>query len=347
MVAESMLSSKRKLMAPIAILFVAICVYCIVHNRFVRSVIIKDAIEPYLITVYSQLVIYPEEVEYFRYPPNLDFLNSPKYRNILESYAIKHGRSRNQYREDLSRLEYVWVGSVTQNLNSFYYTPTLRRALVKLYGEFNYPTLAVGENTRDGLPIGEIIFLIYRDDRFLPDVFVCFLDGRVDLLSSVEIDDRIVFQNAFLRLPVREDKVDTLLSGLEHLNSGYRFRSAEALAQMGRPEGEIFLNTKYKSADKYLKIRAADAMARLGKAEAIEYLQEEAELSEDIYIRIFAERTLRELGKWRPTENQYYTDDYWQRWEEKWKRTPLPAFEDELETIRKKDPYFLIDITGG
>jgi hypothetical protein len=78
-------------------------------------------------------------------------------------------------------------------------------------------------------------------------------------------------------------------------------------------------------------LRAADTLARLGKRTAIEFLQATAEQSDDKYIRVFAETTLREIGEWRPTETQYYTDEEWKERENSWVRDPLQCFQEDFD----------------
>ena len=168
---------------------------------------------------------------------------------------------------------------------------------------------------------------LYDDDVIGDDMtYVGDLGGTLRILPREQAHEMVVLQNAYLRLPVDESDIKYLLKGLNHSNSGFRFRSAEALAKLGRPEGRRFLNSNFESDDIYLKVRAADALARLGEPAAIDFLQATAEESDDKYIRVFAEITLRGIGEWQPTEMQVYTDERWKSYEI-WAPYPIPCLD--------------------
>lgn len=241
---------------------------------------------------------------------------------------------------DLSRVKYVWLGSKRYSFSCNWgdappaeYYETLR----KLYGEFEYwgtdgkVERTFGVDPIEGLPVREIIQFLYDDD-FIGDnmTYVGDLNGILRILPREQAHEMIALQNAFLRLPVDESDTKFLLKGLNHSNSGFRFRSAEALAKLGRPEGREFLDSKFESDDIYLKARAADALARVGEPAAIDFLQATAGESNDKHIRVFAEVTLREIREWRPTEMQYYTDDEW-KYSEQWAGTHLPYIREDFD----------------
>ena len=186
-------------------------------------------------------------------------------------------------------------------------------------------------HSRQGLPTSEIILYLY-DDNSIGDnmTYVGDLDGILRIIPREQAYEMIALQNAYLRLPLDESDTRFLLNGLNHSNSGFRFRSAEALAKLGRPEGREFLDGAFESDDIYLKARAADALARVGDPAAIDFLQATAGESNDKYIRVFAEVTLREIHEWQPTETQYYTDEEW-KYSEQWARNPLPMFREDFE----------------
>jgi hypothetical protein len=205
------------------------------------------------------------------------------------------------------------------------------RETYKLDGGIKYWGRTFGSNPRGGLPANEIILYLYDDDVIGDDmIYVGSLDGILRILPREQAHEMIVLQNAYLRLPVDKSDIGFLLRGLSHSNSGFRFRSAEMLAKLGRLEGREFLDSKFQSEGEYVKVRAADALARLGEPEAIDFLQATAEESNDKYIRVFAEITLREIGEWRPTETQFYTDEEWKK-RKHWGGNPLPFFQEDFD----------------
>ncbi len=202
---------------------------------------------------------------------------------------------------DLRRVEYIWLGEYDDNFyihhdtflddGNMYHPPFAR-----FYGEFSYHQPGDGDGSWKGLPLEQTIMLVYNDEKYCGRAFVYLLNDQGLLLSREEVDERIVLQNAFLRMTLDESAIPHLLKGLDHANSGYRFRCAEALAKLGRPEGREFLDRHFRSDDPFLKVRAADALARVGDREALEYLHEATEKSPDEDIRSFAREVLKEIS---------------------------------------------------
>ena len=240
---------------------------------------------------------------------------------------------------DISAVEYVRPTSKYYNLMHQFYTPEVWAAFWNLYGEFEFYSVDYVENYGfldpvEGFPPQKLIVLLYSEDNDEESFYVQPLSDYEWLSSREKIDEMLVLQNAFLRRPVDESDIEFLLKGLNHTNSGFRFRSAEALAKLGRLEGKEFLDRQFESDDVYFKARAADALARLGEGPAIDFLRGPAQESDDKYIRVFAEITLREIGEWRPTETQYYTDERWKIMEA-WGGLPLPIFEEDREKMSR------------
>jgi hypothetical protein len=273
----------------------------------------------------------------FVFPTDLSFLDKfevkdKETRIFLESVKLK----------DLSNIEYVRPTSKSCNLlGHIIYPAEACAAMWNLYGEFReYGVDFVGKygllDPVEGFPATELIVLVDNKHNGEEKVSFQTLYGYVHLSSREKVDEMLALQNAFLRRPVGEADIEFLLKGLSHQNSGFRFRSAEALAKLGRSEGREFLDRQYESDDIYPKVRAADALARLGEREAIDFLQGPAQESTDKYIRIFAETTLREIGEWQPTETQYYTDESWKK-HMAGDGITLPIFEEDIEKYGKQD----------
>lgn len=295
-----------------------------------RKELIKQELEGirYLVELYSAR----------EFPETLDFIKGKDYKAELKwrlreyRYTSRPVRwlvrntilRKDRHLLDLSRVEYVWPGSgyIT---SGYHFLPS--QPLINLYGEFDwyYEGDVVGP-TIEGLPDNEVILLVYSEEGPGDETYLCPLAG-IDyfrIVSHDEAEERISLQKAFLRLSVNESDINYLLKGLGHPNSGFRFRSAEALAKLGQPKGKEFLERNFLENDIFLKIRAADALARIGDDKAIEFLQEIAGQSDNKYVRCFAERTLRETEEWRTTPDQCFPDDEWERLWKDWKGTPLP-----------------------
>lgn len=265
------------------------------------------------------------------YPPDLSFLSDDEWEWVSK-------RNANKVAVDISRIEYVWIGNKRYLFSDCFLPPERTEALRRFYGEFDYHKGRLGAQTRQGMPNHQVIVYLYDEDLVgESNTYFVFLDDTVRILPREQAHETVVLQNAFLRLPLDESDINILLKGLENRNSGFRFRSAEALAKLGRPEGREFLDSQFQSEDIYLKLRAADALARLGEQTAVDLLQATAEDSDDKYMRVFAEVTLREIGKWQPTQMQYYTDQEWKE-RENWGEDPLPLFEEDIEGFIKYDP---------
>ena len=266
----------------------------------------------------------------FIYPVDLSVLDDELF-TFLETPKVNDLRRRLKVSSlvDHSSVEYVWIGPKRYAPDHVLKTPeqvdAQFDALEKLYGEFEYYRSTYGTDIRQGMPGSELIVLLYDTDPSGERTYVVFLDHSREILLRKEADAMVVLQNAYLRLPVNRSDAEILSKGLTHPNSGFRFRSAEALAKLGMPEGKEFLKTAFKSDDEYQIIRSADALARLGDIEAIEFLQRIYNESDDRYFRYFAERTLREINRWQDDKRQYYTDDEWEQ-AKQWGSTPLPIF---------------------
>ena len=203
---------------------------------------------------------------------------------------------------NLSNVEYIWwpheggYNFLCVSVDVYYARGDIAW-LQKFYGEFDYGEPDYWEESIDGLPIDHIIQLRYNDEGCGDKTFVYMATGDVMVLARQEADEKIALQKAFFRESLDESAVPYLLEGLENANSGYRFRCAEALAKLGRIEGKEFLDKQFQSDDIILKVRAADALARVGDKGALIYLQEVLEESPDADVQSFAKRSLREIGK--------------------------------------------------
>jgi hypothetical protein len=250
---------------------------------------------------------------------------------------------------DLSRVQYVWPGPGQTWPDDAYicdlYHKEDANTMQALYGDsimfcsaeeagcqicpfdINLPCDSISshswgfvETTWAGWPTNDLIMFVYPFGGFADRVFVGVQSGFVRVMNRKEAEEHIYIQKAYLRLPLDESATDYLLKGLDHENSGIRFRCAEALVKLGRAEGREYLGSMFAGNDAYLRIRAADALARVGDPNAVEYLVQIAVHSEDKYLRIFAEITLREIGRWTATKHQFFTDASWKDW-----RSPRPV----------------------
>jgi hypothetical protein len=255
----------------------------IVVFLFIRDRRMDRGIMNELATIGLMVNVYLNE-NYDLYPFTLDFLDEPKYRKDFQIV-------------ELDRVGYVWPGEEPWNFGDLVYDQKGVDCMKQLYGDFGFEVGVLSSPVRMGMPVDHVILLTYEKKNIWGKnwAYVCFVAGNYGKYPPEEVATKIVLQNAYLRVPVNISDADILKEALNDEKSSFRFRSAEALAKLGIPEGRAFLEEAFESSDVFAKIKAADSLARMDNNEARMFLHDVYATSDEECVKGFVEDTLDEV----------------------------------------------------